>query len=157
VHLFHAFSLAHSLIIPGSKDPLDPSARQFLIAGRCRSSGARSVGERKWDQGGKTSDHDTPPLPCYLPPLGLHALPQGERKHLLHPAACLRGALDILGTDFTCDLCALFGRDGCLTLCTEQVSHVIVSTKIRFGCNEDEQRSWMQGCYLNSGQKGEQQ
>jgi hypothetical protein len=106
------------------------------------------VGERKWDQGSKTSDHDTPPLPCYLPPLGLHALPQGERKHLLHPAACLRGALDILGADFTCDLRALFGRDGCLTLCTEQASRVIVSTKIRFGRNEDERCAFAKMGYL---------
>jgi hypothetical protein len=96
------------------------------------------VAERKWDQGSKISDHDTPPVPSHLPPLGLHALPQGERKHLLHPAACLRGALDILGADFTCDLRALVGRDGCLTLCTKQASCAIVSAEIRFGPNEDE-------------------
>lgn len=98
-------------------------------------------GERRWYQGTK-SDHDTPPLPCDLPPLGLRALPQGERKHLLHITPRLRGALDILGTDFTCDLRALLGRDGCLTLCAKQASRIVVTTEIRLGRNEDERRAF---------------
>ncbi len=58
-------------------------------------------------QGSVESGHDTPPLSRNLAPLALHALPQCEREHLLHPAARLRGALDVLGADFACDLRAL--------------------------------------------------
>lgn len=84
------------------------------------------------------SNHDTPPLPRNFPPFALHALPQCKRKHLLHPTSRLRGALDVFGTDFTCDLRALVGSDRRLALRAKHTSCIVVPAKIRLGCDEDE-------------------
>lgn len=81
------------------------------------------------------SSHYTPPLSRDFPPLSLHALPQCERKYLLHPSARLRGALDIFGTNFTCDLSALVRRDGRLALCAKHTSRIVVLAEIRLGCD----------------------
>jgi len=94
------------------------------------------------------SSHDTPPLSRDFPPLALHALPQCERKHILHPTARLRGALDIFGTNFTCDFRALLGRDRRLALCAKHTSRIVVPAEIRLGCDEDERRSLAKVRYL---------
>ena len=72
------------------------------------------------------SSHDTPPLSRDFPPFALHALPQCERKHLLHASTRLRGALDIFGTNFACDLRALLGRDRRLALRAKHTSRIVV-------------------------------
>jgi hypothetical protein len=103
------------------------------------------------------SSHDTPPLSRDLSPLALHALPQCERKYLLHPTSRLRGALDIFGTNFACDLRALLGRDGRLALCAKHTSRTVVLAEIRLGCDEDERRALTEvrylGVPLNAGQR----
>jgi hypothetical protein len=103
------------------------------------------------------SSHYTPPLSRDFPPLALHALPQCERKHLLHPSARLRGALDIFGTNFTCNFRALLGRDGGLPLCAEHTSRIVVPAEIRLGCDEDERCTFAEvrylGVPLNAGQR----
>jgi hypothetical protein len=103
------------------------------------------------------SSHDTPPLSRDLSPLALHALPQCERKYLLHPTARLRGALDIFGTNFACNLRALLGRDGRLALCAKHTSRTVVLAEIRLGCDEDERRALTEvryfGVPLNAGQR----
>ena len=103
------------------------------------------------------SSHYTPPLSRDFPPLALHALPQCERKHLLHPAARLRGALDIFGTNFTCNFCALLGRDGRLALCAKHTSRIVVPAEIRLGCDEEERCTFAEvrylGVPLNAGQR----
>jgi hypothetical protein len=103
------------------------------------------------------SSHDTPPLSRDFPPLALHALPQCERKHLLHPIARLRGALDISGTNFACDLRAPLGRDGRLALCAKHTSCIVILAEIRLGCDEDERRAFAEvrylGVPLNAGQR----
>jgi hypothetical protein len=56
----------------------------------------------------------------------------------LHPSACLRGAFDVLGTDFLCDLRALVWSDGLLALRAEHASRIVIPTQVRLGCDEDE-------------------
>jgi hypothetical protein len=103
------------------------------------------------------SSHYTPPLSRDFSPLALHALPQCERKYLLHPSARLRGALDIFGTNFTCDLRALVGRDGRLALRAKHTSRIVVPAEIRLGCDEDERCTLAEvrylGVPLNAGQR----
>jgi hypothetical protein len=99
---------------------------------------------------GVESSHDTPPLSRDFYRLALHALPQCERKHLLHPTARLRGALDIYGANFACDLRALLRRDG-------RLARIVVPAEIRLGCDEDERRALAEvrylGVPLNAGQR----
>jgi hypothetical protein len=103
------------------------------------------------------SNHDTPPLPRNFPPFSLHALPQCEPKHLLHPISRLRGALDVFGTDFACDLRALVGSDRRLALCAKHPSCIVVPAKIRLGRDEYERRALTEvryfGVPLNAGQR----
>ena len=102
------------------------------------------------------SCHDTPPLSRDFSPLALHALPQCERKHLLHPIARLRGALDIFSTNFACDLRALLGSDRRLALRAKHTSRIVIPTEIRLGRDEDERRAFAEvrylGVPLNAGQ-----
>jgi len=83
-----------------------------------------------------------------LAPFTLHALPQSEREHLLHPVARLRGALDVLGTNFAGDLRALLGRDGLLSLRAQHPFRVVVSAEVRLGCDEYERRALAKVRYL---------
>lgn len=56
----------------------------------------------------------------------------------MHPSACLRGAFDVLGTDFLCDLRALFWSDGLLPLRAEHASGIVVPTQVCLSCDEYE-------------------
>ncbi len=103
------------------------------------------------------SSHDTPPLSSDFPPLALHTFSQCECKHLLYPTARLRGALDVFGTNFACNLHALVGRDRRLALCAKHTSRIVVLAEIRLGCDEYKRRSLAKvrylGVPLNAGQR----